>query len=643
MAREQVINDWVLKLGLDVSEVVKGEKRVEGILRKLERIESKNANIRNVASVNALSAEKRITTEKQKQDQLTIRRIRAQTAIQAIERRAGSGGLKEEQLGRIRDNSKSLQASLREMSSGKDFAFLSRRINKFSSETNDLIKKGNVELAKRNSLTETQARINDRLESISRRARMGSLSQDQQSVIGTRVDSIRSQMVGADREGLRSLARDTRFVNEETSRYISLARRQREAMTASMFAARGFSTSLKNLAGGFASVFAVFAIGRSMYNVAEQLDSIKASFLAASGNAVQAAEDFQYVVNISKELGVSLTEAASGYRQIGASARQIGFDVSQSRDFFLAATEASRAFGLSADRTQLVYLAFSQILSKGKVSQEELRRQMGEQLPGVMNIAAKAMNVTTSELEEMIKTGISAEEFMPKFSAELRKAAREGGALEASINSITAARQRMMASWQDSITEASDKGFRTGIVDFFNSISGLIDQLKPLIREIGKFIGSLLTGISEVIDLFSALIGIVNIVDEALMGATEVDLSKARSELNIMQQSAYQLRINWLYIIGYIEYGIGLLQEWSRHKMTIGEGVKSLLGFESENSRSFSDLINKSVSRGKEKANFPSQESLKNIQVNNTNNFHGSPEQNAKLMDNMFQNYLTIE
>ena len=75
-----------------------------------------------------------------------------------------------------------------------------------------------------------------------------------------------------------------------------------------------------------------------------------------------------------------------------------------------------------------------------------------------MNISAKAMGVTTQRLEEMVKAGLSAEEFMPKFAKALRASVRENDALAASMQKVEAAQTR----FKNTVTEASDALFNSG-------------------------------------------------------------------------------------------------------------------------------------------------------------------------------------
>ena len=83
--------------------------------------------------------------------------------------------------------------------------------------------------------------------------------------------------------------------------------------------------------------------------------------------------------------------------------------------------------GLSADDTRGALRALEQIVSKGTVSAEELRGQLGERLPGAFQIASRAMGVTTQELGEMLQRGeVLVEDLLPKLAKELRSSVAEG-------------------------------------------------------------------------------------------------------------------------------------------------------------------------------------------------------------------------
>jgi|ADGO01.1.fsa_nt_gi tape measure domain len=92
------------------------------------------------------------------------------------------------------------------------------------------------------------------------------------------------------------------------------------------------------------------------------------------------------------------------------------------RDIFNAVSEAAAVMKLSAEQTEGTFLALGQMISKGNVQAEELRGQLGERLPGAFNIFARAIGVSTKQLNKMLQDGeVIAEKTLPLFAAELRR------------------------------------------------------------------------------------------------------------------------------------------------------------------------------------------------------------------------------
>ena len=99
-----------------------------------------------------------------------------------------------------------------------------------------------------------------------------------------------------------------------------------------------------------------------------------------------------------------------------------GFNKGYIQSMYSDMVIATRAIGASSEQTQGALLALEQMISKGVVSMEELRRQLGNAVPGAFEIGAKAMNMTTKEFNEFVKTGqLASAEFVPKFIAEFKR------------------------------------------------------------------------------------------------------------------------------------------------------------------------------------------------------------------------------
>lgn len=227
---------------------------------------------------------------------------------------------------------------------------------------------------------------------------------------------------------------------------------------------------------------AVVGFGVSVFNVTRQLDSLKIGLNQISGG--QGQETFEYLTDFSNRLGVNLQSAASGYMKIGAAARETALEGEQTRNIFEAVAEASAVFGLGAYETEGALLAISQMISKGTVSAEELRGQLGERLPGAFQVAARAMGVTTQKLGEMMQKGeLVATDFLPRFANQLRQEI-SGGVPEAmqSLNAEFARTQNEILLLQEKI----GNDLRPIFLGLLEAFSDGIDMLRSLWEWIGK-------------------------------------------------------------------------------------------------------------------------------------------------------------
>ena len=80
-----------------------------------------------------------------------------------------------------------------------------------------------------------------------------------------------------------------------------------------------------------------------------------------------------------------------------------------------------RATGGSLQDIDSALTATAQVFSKGKVSAEELRQQIGERLPGAFSLFAKSLGITPQELDKALEDGkVSLQDFQT-FAEEIFK------------------------------------------------------------------------------------------------------------------------------------------------------------------------------------------------------------------------------
>lgn len=166
---------------------------------------------------------------------------------------------------------------------------------------------------------------------------------------------------------------------------------------------------------------------RQSLDVSSTFDALGKSLDFVSGSAAAGAANMAFVRQEAERIGIPLQQAAEGFTRISAAARGTALEGNATRQVFTAVSQAARVFNLSSEETSGALLALEQIISKGKVSAEELRGQLGERLPGAFQIAARAMGMTTGELDELLQKGlVPASDFIPRFAKQL-EAETSGG------------------------------------------------------------------------------------------------------------------------------------------------------------------------------------------------------------------------
>lgn len=215
-----------------------------------------------------------------------------------------------------------------------------------------------------------------------------------------------------------------------------LNRKQKRAIKSNDLLAKSFRRA-------FGIFFGIQGI-RSVIQTTRDLDLLQKSIKGLTGSA----QDWQYLRQEAYRTGTDLAKAAQSYKNFYSAANMAGFKKPQIQSMFSDVLTAGRGAGISQEQQSQALVAMEQILSKGKLSAEEIRRQMGNALPGAFEIAAKAMGVTTAQLDEMLKKGeIAANDFLPKFVKELKKTYEQG--FESNIKSLDFALVNLNNAWKE--------------------------------------------------------------------------------------------------------------------------------------------------------------------------------------------------
>ena len=258
-----------------------------------------------------------------------------------------------------------------------------------------------------------------------------------------------------------------------------------------------------NMAAGIQSGLSAFGVVGGMYGAAEltkaayqsalKMENIELAFQSIFTNTTAAGAQIDYVRDLTDKLGLSFLDASEGAKKLFAAAK--GTEVEKdAQGIFEAFSTMGAALKLTGSEMESVFLAISQMISKGKVSAEELRLQLAERMPGAVNLFAKAIGVTTAELDKMLQEGKVGLDSLVKFATEVQKT-YETGAQKAS-RGLQAELNRTANAWFDLKkafidTEASADALRnvTSVIQGFAKHADIIKDLATNIVKLAASFG----------------------------------------------------------------------------------------------------------------------------------------------------------
>jgi lambda family phage tail tape measure protein len=172
-------------------------------------------------------------------------------------------------------------------------------------------------------------------------------------------------------------------------------------------------------AGAAAGVFRQQITGASDY--ASEISRLQIALKGVSTDQGEFNNSLRFIKDSAPQFLTSLGDATKNYTRLQASVRGTGGSIEDTQAVFRGLSAAIVATGGGTEQLNGAMLAASQVFSKGKVSAEELRGQIGERLPGAFTIFAQAVNMTPQQLDKALEQGkVSTEDFV-KFSQELFK------------------------------------------------------------------------------------------------------------------------------------------------------------------------------------------------------------------------------
>lgn len=179
------------------------------------------------------------------------------------------------------------------------------------------------------------------------------------------------------------------------------------------------------LTGG---AFAITSFIGKLKEVARETNRARITLKNVSSSLQEFATSERWLTDLGNKYGQSINNLEQSFGKFLAASRGAGVEIDTVKNIFQGLTQAVSSFGLSSEDANLAFLAVEQMMGKGVVSAEELRRQLGERIPTAMTAMARAVGEqygtdgSVAALQQKLKAGaINSAEVMEVFVEKLKE------------------------------------------------------------------------------------------------------------------------------------------------------------------------------------------------------------------------------
>jgi|694.fasta_scaffold111003_3 tape measure domain-containing protein len=252
-----------------------------------------------------------------------------------------------------------------------------------------------------------------------------------------------------------------------------------------------WTSNLSSIVKGFVSIeLASKALTgiKNLFLLEERFNALKMPLK----NVTEATGDYGvalgFITKLADQTGQDLFVLGDSYKGLYASAKQAGIATSEINNIFKSVVDAGSALKLSNEQVSLSLKAVEQMMNKGTISSEELKGQLGEQLPGAYGMMAKAaqdaglsVSGSTQELGKLLDEGrLASAEVLPFFAKRMEEAF--GKNAEANINTISGSANRLTNELALLITALDDSKVTSFWASMQNGLANMAKDLTYIVK-----------------------------------------------------------------------------------------------------------------------------------------------------------------
>ncbi len=258
----------------------------------------------------------------------------------------------------------------------------------------------------------------------------------------------------------------TTRTNALAEAYRKLYGESRQAMSMTQ-RLRGEVLSMVSAYGG---LYGVINLLRQTVTAYQTLEAATSRLnIAFGGDKQRVGEELDFIRRNADRLGIEFGTLAGEYSKFAVATKGTNLEGEKTRKIFISVAQAARVNKSSNEEMQGVFTALTQIVSKGAVQMEELRQQLGDRLPGALQLMADVLGVTTGELIKMMEQGKVSSDALVGFAEQLDK--KFGPGLTESLSGLTTALGQLKNAAFQALVQFGEAGFIEGFTTLVHSLT----------------------------------------------------------------------------------------------------------------------------------------------------------------------------
>ena len=407
------------------------------------------------------------------------------------------------------------------------------------------------------------------------------LNKELQKIGTTKLDN---SSVSGIREGLAQAQTMARRASGSIDRYNEKARK---AVVNTVTFARELQ-SLASLAITFAAVGSIQNFIESIGRASDNLTRFKEGLKLVNTEAGAFDKVSEGLSNVANQYGVDINSLRDSYIRLGLTFKKSGATISENLSNMTKLAKAFRGAGIDSDAQGRALKAIEQMLSKGTIQAEELKQQLGDALPNVVQILANEVGVSVGTLFSMMKKGLlDSATYVPKLITGLEKVF--GPAAQKNAESLGAEiirTKNAIVEFQQAILQVNPDIFKKTLKAFQDLVknASFQDLFANLGGGLDSFVSKLITGVNQISTALDVIVsGLAKLNERFHISTILGPLAQLVITLGLVAAGVFALRFAFSFLLGPLKnFGIsllaiiGFLTKFGSNAAKLGKTIESL-------------------------------------------------------------------